>query len=224
MTKHCIAVIGAGGKTTAMGVLARQSGAGSVLLTTTTHILPMMPPDCRVCLKDPAPEELRAALALPGIVCAGSAEGEKLTVLPETVLRPAMAAADLTIYEGDGSRRLPLKLHRAGEPVLLPATTRCLVVAGLSALGQPAGEVIHRYAGVPERPVDAEELLHCVLETVETSKMPKERIRVFLNQADACEDTEMIRAIINTLQQQGLDTRTGSLRQEPAGLYDWVTG
>ena len=57
-----IAVIGAGGKTTALARLAARCRDAHVLLTTTTHILPFAPPVCdRLCVT-PDAGALRAAL------------------------------------------------------------------------------------------------------------------------------------------------------------------
>ncbi len=224
--ERSIAVIGSGGKTTAMELLARQSGARSVLVTTTTHIYPMEPPQCRVCLKSPDGFELYTALQEPGIVCAGTIVREgKLGMLPPPVLDRGLLAKPLLIYEADGSRHLPLKLHRPGEPVILPGTDRCLVVAGLSAPGKPVESVVHRYERRWEqdshRIVGVEEFLACVEETAVASGLPRERVRVFLNQADVLEDLEPARTMVRWLQQHGLEARFGSLRQAPA-LYDWV--
>ena len=124
-----IGIIGAGGKTTALRRLAREAGERcSALVTTTTHIFPIRPPECRLLLVDPDRASLLAALAQPGAVCAGSSAGQgRLAPLPDSLLSLGLAAARLTLYEGDGSRGLPLKLHAPFEPVLLPGTDLCPV-------------------------------------------------------------------------------------------------
>ena len=71
MQPKCIAIIGAGGKTTALRTLAHAFAAQRVLVTTSTHIFPLTPPDCRISLIDPTPDTLLAQLRLPGAVCAG---------------------------------------------------------------------------------------------------------------------------------------------------------
>ncbi len=225
-----LALVGAGGKTTAMALLARQSGLRSVLITTTTHIFPFAPPTCRICLPDPSPEALAHALQLPGIICAGAtAPHGKLKMLPEETLSQGLASADLTLYEADGSRRLPLKLHKAEEPVLLSQTDRCLILAGLSALGQPVEAGIHRYDLAPEwqkhpqKSVGVPELIKCVLETAEATALPYRALRVFLNQADALEDPAPAIEAALQLNTLGLNTRWGSLHRAPEDLYVWVT-
>ena len=73
MAHPILAVIGAGGKTTALRALARSLSGRRVLLTTTTHIQPIAPPETRALLIDPDEAALRDALAAPGAVCAGAA-------------------------------------------------------------------------------------------------------------------------------------------------------
>ena len=145
--KACIAVMGAGGKTTAVRSLAHRLSGFSVLWTTTTHIYPAAPGDCRLLLRAPAPDTLTAALREPGIVCAGTPAGEKLTALSPAAWVAACKAADYIVCEADGAHRLPLKLHRTDEPVLPAETTHVLIVLGLSALGRPVGEVFRQKGG-----------------------------------------------------------------------------
>ncbi len=57
---------------------------------------------------------------------------------------------------------MPLKFPAPWEPVIRPETTHVIVVAGLSGLGRPAEEVIHRLAlareemEIPDGPVSEE--------------------------------------------------------------------
>ncbi len=215
-----IAIIGAGGKTTALEALARQA-VGSRLMTTTTHIFP--PPGSLI---DPTEEELRSALEKPGIVCAGTAsKAGKITILPGPVLTAGLQAADWVIYEADGANRHPLKLHNASEPVILPGTTHLLIVAGLSALGRPVGEAIHRFgqnpAWQPEDLTGEETLLFCIQEALETARFPKERTSILLNQADTV-SPEASERITQKLRTQGLKARSGSLQRDASFLLDWM--
>lgn len=166
-----IAVIGSGGKTTALKRLAREgSDRGlSVLYTTTTHIFPLNPPESRELLTDPDWASLKQSLKKPGTVCAGKSAGDgKLAALDKKLLQAACRSADLTVCEADGSRRLPLKLHREDEPVLPGETSLCLIVAGLSALGRPVCDCVHRYELHPDwkrnphQIVGASELVLCI--------------------------------------------------------------
>ncbi len=223
MARHIIALIGAGGKTTAMKVLAAQNREKATLVTTTTHIFPLE--GCT--LTDPAPEALERALSSPGVVWAGASSKEgKLGMLPPQVLAAGLDRAELVLYEADGARYHPLKLHRQGEPVLLPETTHCLVLAGLSALGRPIAEAVHRYEQAPlwdpAAPVTCREMAQCILETVAASGFP--RPRIFLNQEDALKNPEEAGILASLLEEKGFIVRSGSLRECPQDLFSWVTG
>lgn len=229
MCARLIAAIGAGGKTTALRRLAQDTGARRVLFTTTTHIFPLEPPECRALLVEPSGEELLRELRQTGVVCAGRAsKNGKLCALEEPLFSQAVDAAELTLCEADGANRRPLKLHRPDEPVLPAETDLCLVVAGLSALGRPVGEVVHRYernpawAGDPRRPVGPEEFLYCVWETIRAAGLPGKKLRVFLNQADTLPQWEQGLALVQAICGRGLNCRMGSLGQEEAGFSHWI--
>lgn len=190
-TVHGVAAIGAGGKTTALARLALAHRHRRVLLTTTTHILPCPATVCDRLLIAPTPQELEAALALPGVTCAGyPTEGGKLRSLPPDLLSLGWQRAQLVLYEADGAKRLPLKLHRPFEPVLLPDTDLCLVVAGLSAMDRPVSECIHCYqlcphwAEHPQHPVDVPEILHCIQDAMDAGGLSPEQYHVLLTQVD----------------------------------------
>lgn len=77
-----VAAIGAGGKTTILGLLAQANRQKRVLLTTTTHIRPYPPTICQRLLCDPTPQQLEKALSLPGVTCAGAQCGGAQAVRP----------------------------------------------------------------------------------------------------------------------------------------------
>ena len=228
--KGCIAVLGAGGKTTAVRSLAHRLCGFSVLWTTTTHIYPAAPDDCRLRLADPTAARLAAALAESGVVCAGVPAGEKWTALPPEVFAAGCRAADYIVCEADGAHRLPLKLHRPDEPVLPAETTHALIVMGLSALGRPVEEVVHRYAlhpawaKAPRTPVRVEELCFCAEEAAARCPLPQKNIRLLFNQADDEKLLAAGRQAAAALTRQGFDCQVGALQKEDAFLAPWVLG
>ena len=114
IVKGITAVIGSGGKTTLLRILAEEL-SGTVILTTSTHILPFA--GIPLLATDDI-EQVRRALALHRVICMGTPAAEgKLTAsaLPFSVLADA---ADYVIVEADGSKRLPLKAHASHEPVI----------------------------------------------------------------------------------------------------------
>ena len=125
IVKGIIAVIGSGGKTTLLRILAEEL-SGTVILTTSTHILPFA--GIPLLVTDDI-EQVRRALALHRVICMGTPAAEgKLTApaLPFSVLADA---ADYVIVEADGSKRLPLKAHALHEPVI-PNTRKTVCVVG----------------------------------------------------------------------------------------------
>lgn len=223
----CIAIIGSGGKTTAMLTLAKACQSQRVLVTTTTHIYPMT--ESRELLVNPETEQLQAALSRPGIVCAGIAAKEgKLSGLPEDLFSLVRGWADLTVCEADGSRQHPLKLHREGEPVIPAGCDLCLIVLGLSALGQPVSQAVHRWQLCPawteETPVSAEVLLFCAREALRASCLPPENCLVLFNQAEGPSQLAAAREVVRTLEQEGLRCRIGSLKEDASFLAPWVLG
>lgn len=147
------AIIGSGGKTSLMYTLAEElRPLGTVLLTTTTHILP---PDQYPLAQTAA--ELTAALKRCGVACVGTPAPEGKLAAPDVSLWET--AADFVLVEADGSRHLPAKAHAPWEPVLPPECRRVVCVLGASCFGQPIGQAAHRpdryaaLAGVTESDV-----------------------------------------------------------------------
>lgn len=136
------AIIGGGGKTTLMGVLARElSSLGTVLVTTSTHIFPMskMP-----VLSDATETAIARQISLENPICIGStAKLGKLAAPTVPFYRLAMLA-DYVLVEADGSKGLPLKAHLPYEPVIPPNTNQVIYVVGASAVGQAVEECTHR--------------------------------------------------------------------------------
>lgn len=146
------AVIGSGGKTTLLAALGREL-PGTVVLTTTTHVLPFAGVET---LLDPTDDEVAAALGHTRVVCVGSpAEGapDGEAGAPGKLAAPALEAAalaelaDFVLVEADGSRRLPLKAHAPWEPVVPEGSAQTILMVGASGFGRPVREATHR----PER-------------------------------------------------------------------------
>ncbi len=134
-------VVGSGGKTSLLAALAREL-PGTVVLTTTTHILPF--PDAPLVTSADACDA-RAALAESRVVCVGSqAEKNGKLVTPELGIDALASLADYVLVEADGARRLPLKAHAPWEPVVPACSGRTILVLGASGLGRPVREKVHR--------------------------------------------------------------------------------
>ena len=176
------AVIGSGGKTSLLRVLAQElSRHGTVLLATTTHI---MRPDW--CPFAAAAAELREGFTHDPVVCAGSYTPEGKLTAPD--FPGWQTAADFVLVEADGSRRLPAKAHAAWEPVLPPERSRTVCVFGASALGKAIRDAAHRpelYAPLAETSPDA-----LITPELAARVLAKEGgfDVLFINQADVLDD------------------------------------
>jgi molybdenum cofactor cytidylyltransferase len=143
----CLALVGAGGKSTALFELARQFPP-PVLLSTTTHLAIE-----QAALAD-SHHILPRAGDLPqgGVILATGRVEEaqgKLAGLDEGRLRELYTEAQRRripfLLECDGSRSRPLKAPAAHEPPIPDFVDQVVLVAGLSGVGQPLEEAfVHR--------------------------------------------------------------------------------
>lgn len=176
---------------------------------------------------------------------------KKLSPLKPQLFRSASALAGLTACEADGSRHLPLKLHREGEPALPVSTSHCLIVAGLSALGKPVSACVHRYElnplwnEHPETAIGAEQLCFCVMDAVtavRAASLPlRSGIKILLNQSDVLQSSgeeeprkearavgsrawkrKEAAAAASFLRSLGFDVRIGSLKKDASFLWKWL--
>lgn len=146
-----VALVGAGGKTTALFQLARQLPP-PVIVTTTTHLGrdQLSLADSTVAVSDLAQvaavfERLAGVTCLYGrLLNEGRVDRPAPEVLEDLWRQAGLRGVSLLV-EADGSRRLPLKAPAAHEPAVPSWVDLVIVVAGLSALGKPLGaEWVHR--------------------------------------------------------------------------------
>ena len=146
--KAVIAITGGGGKTTLLRKLSTylKKQSLSVLITTTTKI------------QNPLFYDYEADFIFKdelGILTHEVEKGEKVfyaesskydikkTVSPRLELLSVLKDRyDVLLYEADGSRGLPLKIHSERDPVIIDGTTTVIAVMGLSAIGEKAYSVV----------------------------------------------------------------------------------
>ena len=139
-----VALVGGGGKTTAMFRLAREIAerGEQALTTTTTHIfgeqIALAP--AHVGAGEATRDRIRAALtAHRHVLVVGpidSVTGRAAGISPELVSRlRAWCPRACLIVEADGSRRLPFKAPAEHEPVIPPETTVVVPVVGADVFG-----------------------------------------------------------------------------------------
>ena len=141
--KGITALVGGGGKTTAMLRLAHELAAGGarVIVTTTTHIFPPQ----GIPTGNPSnAAEVSHALMLEPLLCLGKPAADGKLSAPDLSMAMLTQQADYVLVEADGAKRLPLKAPAEHEPVIPPEALLVIAVAGLDGIGQPIRDAAFR--------------------------------------------------------------------------------
>lgn len=224
-----ISLIGGGGKTSSMYRLAKEfAGLGKkVLLTTSTHILVPPPNEVPILLYTPvSTEQLEDAFCRSPIVALASKDKPgKLSSIPFSFFPKALETADVILCEADGSRMLPIKAPASHEPAIVPDSDMIIVLAGLSCLDHPIKEVCHRkdlacriLSCSPPSILGPEQAASLIADPNGLMKglwNQKEKVRIFLNQADTDDLRQKGEEIKEILNRQGIShVLVGSLHQD----------
>ena len=187
-----VAIIGAGGKTTMLWTLAKERKKQGAFVTTSTHIMKPDKNDCDIII--PTDSE-KYIIKNKVIASLDINKDNKCTGLKEI-------DCDIPIlYEADGSKRLPAKLHNSTEPVIYKNTDVVILVIGLSCLGKPIKDVCHRYEMLnlnPNEIFNIKHLIMCIDDGIKSCKIKKDKIRIFLNQLDVVSNKEIIHNLCKT--------------------------
>ncbi len=146
-SRELVSIVGAGGKTTILGILGRElaSTGARVILTTTTRMAASQVTE-PVCWSDDAvhiERSLDPGTAL--FVLCGSSRGKVTGLRRETIDNLfTSTSADHIIVEADGAGSMLIKAPAEHEPVISGGSTTVIVVVGADALGHPIGAVAHR--------------------------------------------------------------------------------
>lgn len=192
---RAIAIIGGGGKTTLMGVLANEFDGERVAMCTTTKIYKPKEytTNCRR-------EHMQGVFANSGCMTFGSDFLHKLANPPDDFFTYALEYCDRLLIEADGSARLPLKAPNDTEPVYVPNVDCVIAVLGLGGIGKTIGECCHRpelVCGVLQKSVDdlvtVEDILLLLTHKDGVFKnAPNVCKKVVLNQMDTVKDPKDI--------------------------------
>jgi len=139
-----VAVVGCGGKTSLIELMADRLRKKKVMVSTTTKMFPPKMKDIVLCETLWQCEEHEPRT---GIQCMGLMNGAsgKLEALPEAFLAALQPRYEIALLEADGSRGLPCKGWLANEPVVPDYCTHTVGLITMGALGKPAGEnTVHR--------------------------------------------------------------------------------
>ena len=224
------ALVGAGGKTSALLQLARElrSAGHTVAITTTTHIFPPPADLCGAPLYSPSGAELAEA-ARRGICAAGrelDAKG-KLTGLDEAGIETLAQHFSYVLAEADGSRRMPCKVPAAHEPVIPASAGTVVGVLGLSALGKPLcavcfrAELAARRLGVSPAEILSPALLAQIAcgEGGLRNQVGGRRFALLLNQAELCPAEAAETARLCRALRPEIEIVTASLQREQWTLW-----
>lgn len=230
-----VAVVGAGGKTTALFQLARQCPAHA-WVTTTTHLGTdqMNLADRHFVLESPAGLDFEAYNAQKVTLLTGPFTRDDRVRSPEPEIQERIRLeADrrgiALLMESDGSRSIPLKAPGEHEPPIPAWVSYVLVVVGLSALGRLLNDQnvyrAPRFAditGLKEgEPVTLEGMKNMLLHTNGGMKNipPGARKIALFNQADTPELRAKAAEIVDDLLNGGFDSVViGALGRDPDGL------
>jgi probable selenium-dependent hydroxylase accessory protein YqeC len=140
---HIISIVGAGGKTTLMFLMAKYCADNGmkVLVSTTTHI--MKPTDGSYVDNDI--DKAKKLWNNGNYVTVGlDAPNGKISMLPQTKLDEFINEADITFLEADGSKHMPIKVPAEKEPVIIEKSDIVIAVCGMTCLGMPLKDVCFR--------------------------------------------------------------------------------
>ena len=240
-----ITFIGGGGKTSLMNTLGKEfaSHGYPTLLTTTTHI---MKPDFLSDESYIENEDLGqlaniftnlkkntlplAALGIPEKVVNSNVKWrspssdfcEKIAEFSKKFSTKNPYKFLKILCEGDGSKRLPIKLPKDGEPVFFPKTDTVIGVIGLSCLGKPIKETLFRYELLPNltsldnyfikslqsTDIVTTDFLYrlCLSEKGLRKNITSQKFCIIFNQADILDEKALAEVITlrNQLQTKGL--------------------
>lgn len=184
-----VAIIGGGGKTTMLWLLAKERKEQGAFVTTSTHIMKPDKSECDIII----PTDGKKHIIKNKIIASLDInKNNKCTGLKENNYNIPI------LYEADGSKKLPVKFHKSTEPVIYKNTDIVVLVLGLSCLGKPIKDVCHRYELLnlnPNEIFNIKHLIMCINDGIESCKMPKDKIRIFLNQLDVISNKEVIQTL-----------------------------
>ena len=186
--KGVTSIIGSGGKTTLMYVLAGElSKSGRVIVTTTTKIYR---PEHIITLENPSLEDIRSAFENNAVICVSKTGDQGKMEAPDISFEAMADTADYVLCEADGSKGLPLKAHGLFEPVLPKNSVKTIQVMGAGGIDGRIKDVCHRpdiYASLTGKTIDDRADARTAAEVIKKEGLGDVLV---INQAASLEDME----------------------------------
>jgi probable selenium-dependent hydroxylase accessory protein YqeC len=228
-----ISLVGAGGKTTLMSILAKDlEEANTIVVSTTTtkifnwqvsgNMLIVEKDEGKLMdfLKEALQTERHITLASERIITEGKLKG----ISPDVVVRIAeLKQIDYVIIEADGAARKPLKAPNATEPIIPPNTTLVIAVVGIDSLGLKLNsgnvfrpEIISRLTGLPLGGViSIDTVANLIIHKDGITKGSPQNARIIpiINKMDITENSAEAEALANLV----LETRHPQIEQVVLG-------
>lgn len=141
--RHCVCLVGGGGKTTLLYELATQLAEQGrrVVVLTSTHILR---PSAAVYAANLAAVQRLWQQDSYAVIGTEEQLTGKLIAPPPELYATCMEQADYLLCEADGAKHRPCKAPAEWEPMLLPECDVVIGVAGADALGRPLADCCFR--------------------------------------------------------------------------------
>jgi molybdenum cofactor cytidylyltransferase len=222
-----VSLVGGGGKSTIMFLLAKELAAKGlrIIITTTTHIFPHEAP-FKTIFKTGI-QDIKDEININRlIVLAEGYEGEKLKGIDPSKVEELKKIAEVILVEADGANRRPFKAPLDHEPVIPHSSTIVSPVVGLDVVGKIlSSENCHR----PER---IAELMNINIGDIITTDIvaktilhpkggvkdvpAKSRVVPILNKADSPGKKNIAGKIVKDLTRRGIKRAIiTSLKSEP---------
>ena len=142
-TGSAVAVVGCGGKTSLIELIATLNSDKKVLVSTTTKTFPMISDGVILCDTLESSTRHKPQIGIQYLGQFNERNG-KLEALPESILADLARHYDIVLMEADGSRWLPCKGWYDDEPVVPSYSTHTVGVVTMDALGKPATkDIVH---------------------------------------------------------------------------------
>jgi probable selenium-dependent hydroxylase accessory protein YqeC len=141
--RSIVSVVGCGGKTSLIELIADENRNKKVLVSPTTKIFPIHSDEVVLCgtLESSIEHTPRTGIQYLGVL---NKRNGKLEALPKYALAALATLYDIVLMEADGSRGLPCKGWLKNEPVIPFFSTHTVGVVSLYALKKQATkEFVH---------------------------------------------------------------------------------